>query len=122
MEEKKSEKFIENKKEKISFVKGNGYKIELYPMEDIVDAIYIGSNNHSHVFSVCQKTSISDIFLDGYLVVDDFWMEFKGNSQMKYVTYSPISSISLPFIAKDQKSTKDNSRLMAILKEAGVSI
>jgi hypothetical protein len=98
---------------KVNLVRGKDYKVELYPSEDVVDALYIGLADGYHIFSVCQE--VSGRMLDGCLLAynNQIYKNEKG-----HITHNSTFSLPIKFLAREE-SAKEDSELVSRLKEAG---
>lgn len=87
--------------------KGQEYNVELYPTEQIVNAVYLGYSDRKYVFSTILQNE------KGYLLLSDHWISI----QKELISYQPISSEPIYFLSEKVKNTGEkDSRLLKILE------
>jgi len=100
----------------IQLTKNNEYTVELYPINDKVQANYLGRGRTGIHFA---GTKSEDVFFhvfandENYLFVEEGFMT---QTSKGVITHSPFCSVSIQSIPKERKNILENSGLIKLIK------
>jgi len=105
----------------LEFARGKEYKVELYPREDIVNAMYLGKSKGTHIFSGCAP--VQGKIINGFALVDEHWMQIRGDGTVSYDSASSsVVGFASKKILRDRMQKSRNPSLVKRLREVGVEI
>lgn len=93
--------------EKIDLRLREQYKIELYPSDSIITAMYVGQTGKEHNFIYEDGEDM------GIVTMDDHWIRERIENGKSILTYSPLSSSSVRKISSLE--IQENSMLTKLL-------